>query len=199
MIELWLHKLLQNVTEGCWVTGLFWVCWHCSCLPLSFWQEISKNFLNEGVMWQRNFHFHHYLQTLRKSNLWVYPVPGEGSLSFMKFYDTLSIQRRQFERDLAADSYFWFARSVEVFLGIWILTRFWCLQVVTFLTRKPCLSTPAQDHFHSSSQQLGPCSSPVVPRLWNQWNSIFSVRMLHSPVFKGLATNCHWPISLHIL
>lgn len=63
----------------------------CLC---PFWQEISKNFLNEGVMWQRNFHFHYYLQTLGKSNLWVCPISGEGSLSFMKFYDTFSIQRR---------------------------------------------------------------------------------------------------------
>lgn len=56
-----------------------------------FLQEISKNLLNEEVMWQRNFHFNHYLQTLGKSNLWgLSHFWGQftlSSLSFMKFYD----------------------------------------------------------------------------------------------------------------
>lgn len=45
MIGLWLHKLLQNVPEGCWVTEALWACWHCSCLPLTSLTRKLQEFL----------------------------------------------------------------------------------------------------------------------------------------------------------
>lgn len=56
-----------------------------------FDKKFDNKFLNEGVMWQRGFHFNHYLQTVGKSNLWGLSHFWGGftlsSLSFMRFYD----------------------------------------------------------------------------------------------------------------